>query len=106
MAKPAKEKETTSEADSLSAKRQAQGGKQPRGKRFPEVVQEFARTSKISVEKPRWDSLKLEQGDKIEENKAKILGIQGPAKVLDVNVIEGGVGRVDVKVGTYHTVSS
>ena len=87
---------------SATASLRAASGRQPRGKKFPEMVPEFNETVKLDFAAEVWQAMNLAPGDKLSASAAAALGLAFEAKVKDVD-INLGSSRVSVLFGIFHT---
>jgi hypothetical protein len=80
----------------------AAAGRQPKGKRFPELIPEFCQVQVKNFDAKDWSRRMLQVGDKLKVEVARELGLPFCAKILTV---EEGVGRVSISVsfGIFHT---
>ena len=103
---PSAKKSEVAEVFKLAAARfRAAAGRQPRGKRYPEVVPEFSAVSLVKRD-PSWtDSFVPSQ--KLDANQLQLLGMKGEfGKIIRTEVISGDVSGADAvvfEVGVYHT---
>jgi hypothetical protein len=89
---------------SQSAAKQAASGRQPRGKKFPEIIPEFKRSLESSLSFENYLKLNIDPKEKLSIKAAKFLGTMPGSKVISMDKVEeGGQVRVHLSIGEYHS---
>ena len=84
-------------------KLRAQAGKQPRGKKCPELVKEFKEIVHREVTVQDVELLGLKQKNKINLQGAEALAVPYKSKIIAIQAKTGVEERMDVSIGIYFT---